>query len=133
MQIGDQRRLFSGWLWCRRSNCRSRRRLTFDGRNGNHRRRSRRGRERFDEFATISLRIRINELDDAFHPGGNRSGFQIEIMRTRDGDMRHGLVHLEELQPLMGEGLTQRCCNLHRESALVGEKILHHAPQTAPQ
>src|SRR5688572_28659352 len=71
--------------------------------------------------------MRIDELDDLLDPFGNRSCFNVQVTRPRDGDVRYGLVDLEELQALPRELPAQDVHDLDRKAHLL---VIVSAQQT---
>lgn len=91
------------------------------------------GRQRhtqhFQQLPARALRRGLNRLDDLLHPVGDRIHLQIEVARTRHGDMQDRAVDLEEVQAAMGEVVAQAGDQLERETLLQ----LEFAPRQTSQ
>ena len=68
----------------------------------NDRRRGRR-RKGFDQMPPRAFRMRVDVADDASDAFRNRRGFEVEELRTGDGNMGEGPIDLEEMQAVRGE------------------------------
>ena len=55
-----------------------------------------RWRKRFDQLPSRAFRMRVDVVDDVLDVFRHRRGFEIEKLRTRNGNMRDGLVDLEK-------------------------------------
>src|ERR1039458_10464206 len=73
--------------------------------------------------------MRVDVADDAFDAFRNRRDFEVEELRTRDADVREGLVDLEEMQAVRGELPAEAGGQLQRKIFLPLPIIAHEPLQ----
>ncbi len=85
-----------------------------------------------------AFRMRVDVADDASDAFRNRRGFEVEELRTGDGNMGEGPIDLEEMQAVRGELPAEEGGQLQRKIFLpfpvAAHKLLQFpAPQVAAQ